>query len=125
VKKILMALAGLALAATSLAQLTKYKDWDKGPEAYFLTSAERAEWKKVATDQDAEQFIALYWRSAEASRSSRKSRGESPPRSAVQAGPVPAAAPSRCADTCSWCSGRRRASRSSGRRRTRSTIPAA
>ena len=60
-KKILMALAGLALAATSLAQLTKYKDWDKGPEAYFLTSAERAEWKKVATDQDAEQFIALYW----------------------------------------------------------------
>jgi GWxTD domain-containing protein len=56
-----MALAGLAIAATSLAQLTKYKDWDKGPEAYFMTSAEHADWKKVATDQDAEQFIAVYW----------------------------------------------------------------
>jgi GWxTD domain-containing protein len=61
VKKVLMALAGLAFAATSLAQLTKYKDWDKGPEAYFLTSQERADWKKVANDQDAEQFIATYW----------------------------------------------------------------
>jgi len=61
VKKILFALAGLAVAAVSLAQLTKYKDWDKSPEAYFLTSTERADWKKVATDQDAEQFIALYW----------------------------------------------------------------
>ena len=60
-KRILFALAGLAVAAVSLAQLTKYKDWDKSPEAYFLTSTERADWKKVATDQDAEQFIALYW----------------------------------------------------------------
>jgi len=61
VKRILFALAGLVVAAVSLAQLTKYKDWDKSPEAYFLTSTERADWKKVATDQDAEQFIALYW----------------------------------------------------------------
>jgi GWxTD domain-containing protein len=61
VKKILIALAGIAIAATSLAQLTKYKDWEKGPEAYFLTATERADWKKVASDQDAEQFIALYW----------------------------------------------------------------
>ena len=60
-KRILFALAGLVVAAVSLAQLTKYKDWDKSPEAYFLTSTERADWKKVATDQDAEQFIALYW----------------------------------------------------------------
>src|SRR5690349_7424355 len=56
-----MALAGLAFAATSLAQLTKYKDWDKAPEAYFMTSQERADWKKVATDQDAEVFIATYY----------------------------------------------------------------
>jgi GWxTD domain-containing protein len=61
VKRILLALAGVAIAAASLAQLTKYKDWDKSPEAYFLTSGERADWKKVATDQDAEQFIATYW----------------------------------------------------------------
>lgn len=60
-KKVLLALAGLAIAASSLAQLTKYKDWDKGPEAYFMTATERADWKKVASDQDAEVFIATYY----------------------------------------------------------------
>ncbi len=54
-------LAGLALASCALADLTKYKDWDKSPEAYFLTPSERAEWKKLTIDADAEQFVALYW----------------------------------------------------------------
>jgi GWxTD domain-containing protein len=61
VKKLLFALAGILLAASALAELTKYKDWDKSPEAYFLTTAERAEWKNVATDEDADKFIALYY----------------------------------------------------------------
>ena len=60
-KKLLFALAGILLAASALAELTKYKDWDKSPEAYFLTTAERAEWKNVATDEDADKFIALYY----------------------------------------------------------------
>ena len=60
-KKFLFALAGLAIAASALAQLAKYKDWDKTPEAYFLTPEERAEWKKVSTDDDAEKFIGLYF----------------------------------------------------------------
>ena len=60
-KKLLFAVAGLALAASALAQLSKYKDWDKGPEAYFLTSAERADWKNVKTDDEAEKFIAVYY----------------------------------------------------------------
>lgn len=60
-KKFLFALAGLAIAASALAELTKYKDWDKTPEAYFLTPEERAEWKKVSTDEDAEKFIGLYF----------------------------------------------------------------
>ena len=60
-KKLSIALAGILLAASALAELTKYKDWDKSPEAYFLTSAERAEWKNVATDEDADKFIALYY----------------------------------------------------------------
>ncbi len=60
-KKLSVALAGILLAASALADLTKYKDWDKSPEAYFLTTAERAEWKNVANDEDADKFIAVYY----------------------------------------------------------------
>src|SRR5450432_1690243 len=56
-----MALAALAFAAVALAQMTKYKDWAKSPEAYFLTPSERVEWAKVSTDADAEKFIAVYY----------------------------------------------------------------
>jgi GWxTD domain-containing protein len=61
VKKALLVLAGFAVAVSALAQLTKYKDWDKSAEAYFLTPAERTEWKNVGSDADAEKFIALYY----------------------------------------------------------------
>jgi GWxTD domain-containing protein len=62
VKKVMIALAGLAIAVSALAELSaKYKDWDKSPEAYFLTPAERSEWKNVQTDEEAEKFIALYY----------------------------------------------------------------
>jgi GWxTD domain-containing protein len=61
VKRVFLMLAGLALAVSALAQLSKYKDWDHSPEAYFLTPAEREEWKKVTTDEQAEKFVALYY----------------------------------------------------------------
>jgi GWxTD domain-containing protein len=61
VKKLLFALAGIVLAANALAEFTKYKDWDKSPEAYFLTPAERTEWKNVTSDEDAEKFILVYY----------------------------------------------------------------
>lgn len=38
----------------------KYKNWEKSPEAYFLTSSERDQWKKVKTDADAQNFILDY-----------------------------------------------------------------
>lgn len=60
-KKLLLALAGIAIAASALAELTKYKDWDKSPEAYFLTPAERTEWKSIQTDEAADKFVALYY----------------------------------------------------------------
>ncbi len=60
-KRVFIALAGLAVAVAALADLSKYKDWDRSPEAYFLTPAERAEWKKVSTDEEADKFIALYY----------------------------------------------------------------
>lgn len=38
----------------------RYKNWDRTPEAYFLTSDERAQWKKVQSDADAQNFILDY-----------------------------------------------------------------
>jgi GWxTD domain-containing protein len=46
-------------AAASLSE--KYKSWDKSPEAYFLTSEEKAKWKNVKTDGEAEKFVADYF----------------------------------------------------------------
>ncbi|HSP93124.1 MAG TPA: GWxTD domain-containing protein [Thermoanaerobaculia bacterium] len=60
-KRIVLFLAGLAMTSLALAQLSKYKDWAKSPEAYFLTPAEREEWSRVGNDADAEKFIAMYW----------------------------------------------------------------
>jgi GWxTD domain-containing protein len=61
VKKALIAAVGLAFAAVSLAQLSKYKDWGKSAEAYFLTPAEKEAWSRVHTDDEATAFIAEYW----------------------------------------------------------------
>jgi GWxTD domain-containing protein len=61
VKKALLFFAGVAMASLALAQLSKYKDWAKSPEAYFLTPSEREEWSKITSDADAEKFIATYW----------------------------------------------------------------
>src|SRR6266536_4750628 len=61
VKKTALILAGIAMTSLALAQLSKYKDWAKSPEAYFLTPAEKQEWAAVKGDEEAEKFIALYW----------------------------------------------------------------
>lgn len=50
------------VAAPAFAALDKYKDWDKGPEfLYFATDDEKAAFKKINTDDEAVQFIALFW----------------------------------------------------------------
>jgi GWxTD domain-containing protein len=36
--------------------------WNKSPEAYYMTAAERAEWKNIASPQDAQRFIDEYYR---------------------------------------------------------------
>jgi GWxTD domain-containing protein len=58
----LMALLMFVLASPLLAGglSKKFKEWDKSPEAYFLTTQEREEWKQVKTDDAAEKFIADY-----------------------------------------------------------------
>jgi GWxTD domain-containing protein len=50
----------LALAFSAQAGLVKYKDWLDTPEATFLTAVERAEWRKLRTDDEAAAFIARY-----------------------------------------------------------------
>ena len=60
----LLAVATLAaiVAAPASAALDKYKDWDKGPAfLYFATDVEKAAFKKLNTDDEAVQFIALFW----------------------------------------------------------------
>lgn len=59
-RKALLGLAGFALASFALCGLSKYKDWAKSPEAYFLTAAERGGWSKINTDEEAEKFIEQY-----------------------------------------------------------------
>jgi GWxTD domain-containing protein len=61
VKKAWIFLSLLAMAAVSFAQLSKYKDWPKSPDAYFLTQEEKTAWVALHTDEDAEKFIADYW----------------------------------------------------------------
>jgi GWxTD domain-containing protein len=55
---VLFAIASLP----ALAAVEKYKDWDKSPEfVFFATEQEKNAWKSVASDADAEKFIALFW----------------------------------------------------------------
>jgi len=60
-----IAAIALLLAAASFpaaASVEKHKDWDKSPEYVLLaTDQEKTAWKSVATDADAETFLALFW----------------------------------------------------------------
>src|SRR5437868_15549526 len=58
VKKLSIALAAFVFASVAMAQLSKYKDWAKSPEADFLTPSERGEFGALKTDEEAEKFIA-------------------------------------------------------------------
>lgn len=63
IRNLLMAAAVLAATATSgFAALSPANaNWAKGPVQYFMTAEEKAAWKAVQTDADADAFIALFW----------------------------------------------------------------
>jgi GWxTD domain-containing protein len=54
------ALLAVTLSAASVfaADLDRYKDWERSPQGYFLTTAERAQWSAIRTDAEAEKFVA-------------------------------------------------------------------
>ncbi len=57
-----IALLCAVAASPSLAAVEKYKNWDKSPEfQYFATEDEKAAWKKISTEAEAEKFVALFW----------------------------------------------------------------
>jgi GWxTD domain-containing protein len=52
-----VAAAGLFAVALFAGGLSKFKGWDKSPQGDLMTSAERAEWANVRTDDDADKFV--------------------------------------------------------------------
>jgi GWxTD domain-containing protein len=63
IRNLLMAAAVVAATATSgFAALSPAKaDWGKGPVQYIMTNEEKAAWKALQTDADADAFIELFW----------------------------------------------------------------
>ncbi|MCM3874962.1 MAG: GWxTD domain-containing protein [Thermoanaerobaculia bacterium] len=56
------ALVLLLAADAEGAGLERYKDWNKSPEFSGLAvELEQKEWKKVASDEEAERFVQLFW----------------------------------------------------------------
>jgi GWxTD domain-containing protein len=60
---IVLASALLALfAMPGRAELSQiYQDWAAGPAQILMTKTEIAEWSRIATDADAENFVRLFW----------------------------------------------------------------
>src|SRR6476619_1583725 len=61
-------IAGLTIlalfAAARLAEdglSPQFKQWPASPEAYFLTSEEKTQWKSVKDDTQAKEFVAGYY----------------------------------------------------------------
>ena len=47
----------LAVVSAFAGGLSKFKGWDKTPQGYLMTAAERAQWASVKTDDEADKFV--------------------------------------------------------------------
>ncbi|HEX6640517.1 MAG TPA: GWxTD domain-containing protein, partial [Thermoanaerobaculia bacterium] len=57
-------LAAIAVAACSLsayALSAEYLEWGRGPAQYLMTKDEAAKWKTISSDEDAKEFVVLFW----------------------------------------------------------------
>ncbi|MCG6947424.1 MAG: hypothetical protein LJE93_00705, partial [Acidobacteria bacterium] len=61
-KKSALSMLLLLVSSSAAAQLS-HSLWTyfEGPEGFLLTKAEKKAWKEVASDEEAEAFIALFW----------------------------------------------------------------
>jgi GWxTD domain-containing protein len=51
-----------ALAVSSFAALSgTFSEWGKGPAQFVMTKEEKAAWKKISSDADAQAFVDLFW----------------------------------------------------------------
>lgn len=59
----LPAIAAISLLATVvLAEPPgKYANWGAGPASHLMTAADKAAWRAVTTDAQAEEFVTLFW----------------------------------------------------------------
>jgi GWxTD domain-containing protein len=46
-----------ATVAATAGSLSKYKGWDKTPQGYLMTAAERSQWMGIRTDDEADKFV--------------------------------------------------------------------
>jgi GWxTD domain-containing protein len=55
----LVTIAAVSLFAASLfaGGPSKYKGWDKSPQGYLMTAAERGQWSNIRADDDADKFV--------------------------------------------------------------------
>lgn len=58
---IAFALCVLVASTASAALSEKYKEWREGPVQWIMTSDEMRAWKNVRTDEEAAEFIDLFW----------------------------------------------------------------
>jgi GWxTD domain-containing protein len=54
-----MAVAALALDAFALS--AEYLEWGRGPAQFLMTKEEAAKWKTITSDDDAKDFVILFW----------------------------------------------------------------
>jgi len=51
----------MILAALLFALSPLHQEWGKGPVQWIMTADEQRQWKQVATDDEADKFVALFW----------------------------------------------------------------
>lgn len=57
-----LAIAAVSFALNAGAAVSKpLADWGKGPASWFMTADEKTAWKNVSNDQEAQQFVDLFW----------------------------------------------------------------
>jgi GWxTD domain-containing protein len=57
----LAAFAVAACALSAYALSAEYLDWGRGPAQYLMTKDEAAKWKTISSDEDAKEFVILFW----------------------------------------------------------------